>query len=247
MIDRYRNPQVLTSARIETLVKINKVKNMENLELLRKRYNDIENCIRILESLKTESSTYGYLLIPLLKEKTPGELNMTISQKFSGNVWTLELMLKYHNEELQAKEIFVPFKSTSNDKDREKIKIGLVILQVVYIVKVMNQKVIKVSIIQTASCLHSEGYESKSHKGVYYSDNHSPSQCKNLTTRKSRIDILKKSYRCFLCLKSGRLVFSRFFDISGNLGNVKEKPTGKTCFSREMECLALCIYLVKFC
>ena len=30
-----------------------------------------------------------------------------------------------------------------------------------------------------------------------------------------------------------RLVFSRFFDICGNLGNVKEKPTRKTCFSRE--------------
>ena len=98
---------------------------------------------------------YGYLLIPLLKEKTPGELNTIISQKFSGNVWTLELMLKYHNKELQAKEIFVPFKSTSNDKDREKIKIGLVILQVVYIVKVMNQKVIKVSIIQTITALPS--------------------------------------------------------------------------------------------
>ena len=85
LIDRYRNPQVLTSARIETLVKINRVKNIENLEVLRKRYNDIENCIRNLASLKTESSTYG-LLIPLLKEKTPGELNMIISQKFSGNV-----------------------------------------------------------------------------------------------------------------------------------------------------------------
>ena len=64
-------------------------------------------------------------------------------------------MLKYHNKELQAKEIFVPFKSTSNDKDREKIKIVLVILQVVYIVKVMNQKVIKVSIIQTMTALPS--------------------------------------------------------------------------------------------
>ena len=82
MIDRYRNPQVLISARIETLVKINKVTNMENLEVLRKRYNVIENCIRHLESLNTESSTYGYLLIPLLKEKTPGELNMFISQNF---------------------------------------------------------------------------------------------------------------------------------------------------------------------
>ena len=48
-------------------------------------------------------------------------------------------------------------------------------------------------------------------------------------------------------LHIGRLVFSRLFYICGNLGNVKEKPTRKTCFSREMKCLALCIYLAKFC
>ena len=45
---------------------------------------------------------------------------------------------------------------------------------------------------------------------------------------------------------SSRLVFSRFFDIRGNLGNAKEKPTRKTCLSREMKHLALCIYLAKF-
>ena len=44
-----------------------------------------------------------------------------------------------------------------------------------------------------------------------------------------------------------RLVFSRFFYIRGNLGNVKEKPTRKTCFSREIKRLALRIYLAKFC
>ena len=30
-----------------------------------------------------------------------------------------------------------------------------------------------------------------------------------------------------------RLVFSRFLDLRGNLGIVKEKPTRRTCFSRE--------------
>ena len=44
-----------------------------------------------------------------------------------------------------------------------------------------------------------------------------------------------------------RWVFSRFFDIHGNLGNVKEKPTGKTCFSREKIRLAPRIYQTKFC
>ena len=44
-----------------------------------------------------------------------------------------------------------------------------------------------------------------------------------------------------------RLVFSRFFDIRGNLGNVKEKPTRKTCFSHEKKRLAPSIYQAKFC
>ena len=44
-----------------------------------------------------------------------------------------------------------------------------------------------------------------------------------------------------------RLVFSRFFDIRRSLENAKEKRTRKTCFSREMKCMALRIYLAKFC
>ena len=53
-----------------------------------------------------------------------------------------------------------------------------------------------------------------------------------------RPDLFKYEYR---------LVFSRFLDLWGNLGIVKEKPTRKTCFSREKKRLAPCIYQAKFC
>ena len=106
---------------------------------------------------------------------------MIISRTFSGIVWILELILKYFIKDLQAKEICVSFKRTSSEKDKGEDKI-----RAVYIV----------------SCLHNESYESKSHKCVYCSENHRPSQCKKVTNRQSRIDILNKSYRCFLCLKS---------------------------------------------
>ena len=49
LIERYGNHQVLISAHRETLVKITTVKFMENLEALRKLYNDIENCIQNLK------------------------------------------------------------------------------------------------------------------------------------------------------------------------------------------------------
>ena len=51
--------------------------------------------------------------------------------------------------------------------------------------------------------------------------------------------------RCQLqVLQQYRLVFRRFLDFCGNLGNVREKPTGETCFSRELKRLTFCIYLV---
>ena len=59
LIDRYGSPQVLINAHMETLAKINKVNNMENIETLPERYKDIENGIRNLESLKIESLTYS--------------------------------------------------------------------------------------------------------------------------------------------------------------------------------------------
>ena len=44
-----------------------------------------------------------------------------------------------------------------------------------------------------------------------------------------------------------RLAFSRFLDLHGNLGIVKQKATRKTCFSREKKRIAPRIYQAKFC
>ena len=40
---------------------------------------------------------------------------------------------------------------------------------------------------------------------------------------------------------------TRYLNLFGNLGIVKEKPTRKTCFSREKKRLATHIYPAKFC
>ena len=95
LIDRYGNPQVLISVHMETLIKITRVKIMENLEALRKLDIGIEHCMRKFNVWLLTCSTF--------ERKILDELNMIIFRKFSGNVWTLELTLKYFNEELQAK------------------------------------------------------------------------------------------------------------------------------------------------
>ena len=54
-----------------------------------------------------------------------------------------------------------------------------------------------------------------------------------------------KTVDCLISLAS-RLVFSRFFYLRGNLGNVKEKPTRKTCLSLEKKRLIPHIWIAEF-
>ncbi|XP_065664736.1 uncharacterized protein LOC136086368 [Hydra vulgaris] len=104
LTERYGNPQVLISAHMDSLLKLVKVKSSDNVDGLRKLYNDIEAIVRNLKSLKVETNTYGSLLIPILKDKLPDDLVLLISRKFNGEVWTIDLLLKYIREELNAKE-----------------------------------------------------------------------------------------------------------------------------------------------
>ena len=75
------------------------------------------------------------------------------TEQTNQNIFTYNFILcqnMLHNFMFQAKEICVPFKSTSSEKDKvkDKNRVGF-----------------------TANCLHSESCESKSHKCVYFLEN----------------------------------------------------------------------------
>ena len=91
--DRFGNEQVLISAHMESLLKINKIKSVDNIKGLRMLYNHVENCMRNLKSLKLDTSGYGSLLIPILKDRLPDEINMIISRQFCGKVWNLDKVM----------------------------------------------------------------------------------------------------------------------------------------------------------
>ena len=89
---------------MEALLKVQKIKHRQDLKGLRRLYNDIENCVRNLKSLKLETAAYGSLLIPMLKEKLPDELLITISRKFGSDLWDLDTLLNHFNDKLKAYE-----------------------------------------------------------------------------------------------------------------------------------------------
>ena len=108
---------------MDSLLKLKKVENSDDVVNLWQLYNDVENCVRNLKCLDIETSTHGCLLIPILRARLPDDLILLISRKFEGRVWTLDRLLKFISDELIAKEtcgsIFnFKTKAHSNDSTR---------------------------------------------------------------------------------------------------------------------------------
>ena len=178
--ERFGDPQVLITAHMESLLKIRRLRSSDDVEGLRKLYGEIEKCVRNLRSLKVETSTYGCLLIPILNERLPDDLTLILSRRFGGDVWTLDLLLKYLNEEIQAKE------RCSGGKKSD-----------------FNNRYAKGDRF-TASSLHVGSNNVK--KCVFcYKEGHSPSQCQAVPTSRERRKVLRRFSKCFICLQGGHV------------------------------------------
>ena len=180
---RFGNPQVLISAHMDKLIRIKRVKGMDNLDALRKLYNDVETCLRNLESLEVQQVTYGCMLISILKDKLPEELLVTISRGFGGDQWTLDRFMKFFDSELKAKENCLSFSSSTRNENKEPKS------------------------LTTCESFHVGGAGSKvkSNKCVYCLRNHSPSRCEKVTDVSVRKAILESHRRCFICLGEGHI------------------------------------------
>ena len=112
--DRFGNEQVIISAQIESLLIIDKTRSVINIKGLRMLYTHVENCIRKLKALKLDTAGYGSLLIPILKDRLPDEINVIISRQFCGQVWSLDKVMQYFGNELKAQETCTLDKVTSD-------------------------------------------------------------------------------------------------------------------------------------
>ncbi|XP_066934625.1 uncharacterized protein [Clytia hemisphaerica] len=181
--DRYGNEQILISAHMEALLKMNKVRGRDDLKNLRKLYNDVENCLRNLKALKMETAAYGSLLIPILKERLPDDLLLTISRKFGSQVWDLDSMMQHFNEELRAYENCVVSKTSGEGVKKEKERHSP----------------------YTTSGMYVQGQSQSQLRCLYCTKGHSSSQCRTITNPRARKGIVIRKGRCFICLGSDHL------------------------------------------
>ena len=143
-------------------------------------YNHVESCVRNLKSLKLDTSSYGSLLIPILKDRLPDEIKMIISRKFGEQIWTLDKVMEHFNSELRAQENCIASPSSKSVHDSH-LKGGY------YTTSGLFGQISKVACV----CCSREGHPS--------------SKCTNVSNYQSRKAILRRSKRCFVCLDTGHI------------------------------------------
>jgi len=169
---------------MDCLIRMNKVTQKNDIASLRKLFNGIENCTRNLSALKLDISAYGSLLIPLLKNKLPDEMNMTIARRFRSDIWTLERLMTFLNDELTAYENCKPVVKSSSEGNRRKGRLDTF----------------------TANCLHGQTEQKRTRSCLFCSgSDHLASRCKSVTNVATRKDLLRKQGRCIVCLGTGHL------------------------------------------
>nr|XP_047129387.1 uncharacterized protein LOC124809364 [Hydra vulgaris] len=175
--ERFNDKQLLISTHMKSLLSLERVQSINNISLLRRIHDNIEVQIRSLENLGIDSTMYGPLLIPIIMQKIPEELNLIIARNFdSCDYWDIKYVLKSLKAELQAREKAHSGRECNFDPS-------------------------------TAEVLHSSAsfkpqYELKC---IFCSKSHKSESCKTVTNINSRRNVLRDKRRCFNCLKSGHM------------------------------------------
>ena len=104
--ERFGSRQMIIESHMKALLKLNTINSIEDTKGIRALYDQIEANLRSLEAIQIDKEMYGSLLIPLLKEKLPRELNLIVSRCFNSNTetWNITDMLDALRKEIEARE-----------------------------------------------------------------------------------------------------------------------------------------------
>ena len=180
---RYGNKQRIISAHMNELLNMKKIERDRDLQGLRRLYDDIESHIRSLQSLDVDDDNYGSLLTPIIMERLPHQFKLTMSRQIGDDTWDLTQLLCLIRDELKARENCLTPDSSYTRNLQDSYKGGK-----------------KFDSTYTGAGLH-VSQQSQKIVCVFCQDNHWSDKCQVVTGPLSRREFLKKSGKCFLCLK----------------------------------------------
>ena len=161
---------------IEELTKLPAVYDNDDTAKLRELYDKIETNLRSLIAIGIQADTYRCILVPMLKNKLPKEINLLLRRKFDPKkgLWEIEEIMRELRIELEARERCITEKEVKRDKAHRSVYSTLEALMAV------------------------EGL-----KCSYCQASHFPDKCDVVTNIETRKALLKSQRRCLNCTKKG--------------------------------------------
>ena len=177
---RFGNQQQIVNAHMNALLNLPKVTNVDDLKSLRQLHDKVESHMRGLKSLEVDSGSYGSLLTPVLVEKLPKELRLEATRKLKEN-WGIDELVDIFKEELEARERASLLQGSSKDPPPK---------------PPFKHRV------PTVPSLFASGAGPTC---TYCKKAHPSNSCSTVTDKNERKEILKRSGRCYICLKKNHV------------------------------------------
>ena len=102
--DRFANTQIIVSSLMDALLKLSAVADVNDLYIIRSLYDKIKTQVRSPGNLGTSSEFYIILLVPVIVNKLPDELQLEVSRKLGKGKWDVQEFMKKFKTELEARE-----------------------------------------------------------------------------------------------------------------------------------------------
>ena len=173
---RFGNTQQI-SRHMDLLLNLEPVSAAHQLRNLRRRYDCVETHVRSLKSLGVDSKTYGTLLASVLLNKLPQELRLIVSQKTSDV--GLDQLLKEVEQKIDAHERAQATQPNPGQPPR----------------KPREQPYTAATLLSGNSPVNC----------CYCQQQHAAEACTTVKGIEDRKQILRKSGRCFVCLRRGHI------------------------------------------
>lgn len=193
---RYGDEQLLISSHMSALIEMKPATQVRDVTELRKLHDNIESQVRSLSALGLDSKNYGPMLIPVIINKIPNEIKLSVSKDQGKDVWDITKLLQILREEIEARERIhfnnnnISVKTPMKERDS----------------------------FPTASSLLNNSRKSlsnRTHFCIFCEKNvHKSQDCDIVSDLQERKQILRKLGRCFICLRTGHISKNCFSKIS---------------------------------
>ena len=171
--ERFGNKQLIISKFMTSLLNLNRVRN-NNIKELRALYDKITVNVRGLLVYDIDSKQFSPMLIPILLQKLPQDIKLTLSKALNKDIWKLDDILQLLKEEIEARESCEEKESQENVNMFKPKPRGITTGNLMTI----NSKI----------------------KCCFCDQNHYADKCNVVTDLTTRREIIRNNKLCFRCL-----------------------------------------------